>query len=579
MKKTVALSLIILINIFFINQSFGQGTLKYKTYHQNNFEKNKIFGETFHFWSYKNRWFPSANDTLPYFVDDRDYKGITNYGVTFRSKNFKTFQFVENFSMCFLKVEFINCDFNPKDSIINIEGFVSGGWNEPVKKGNLQNHINIYLGEKTDTISSRYFEEMRSINKELIEAKLNNVEVDEFAVLDKFPSFYFKKYSYYRTSPTGRRLFKISGKVNTKSLLAFGSRGCYTEIFDIGSMIFSPNKNIREKNLKNQNIDCKPIITNNNRVSYNEKEQPIKEDISYYLYTKNAENYILSRQYAKAIEQYNLLNQKYPTLFARDIHNAIRCAILSRDLNTTFLWSEKLALKGVPLPYFNAKIFTKLRANQSWKSFCTKYDSLLNVTKSQWDLNLKQEMQNLLNEDQSNYGIANRKNSQTLYQTTEKITKNFVSILELKGFPSEEKIGVPTQNDTILVQSPDYNVIIRHAVQQKPKELPKLLELLSKYEKQLTYDMGRSNNHKNFPNACFHIYKGNLYKVKSCKENSIIINKIKFKFNNPNNFIVDFGDYIISEYNPENPKEWDDYYSNNFNFITKLTDDWKFYEK
>jgi hypothetical protein len=44
-------------------------------------------------------------------------------------------------------------------------------------------------------------------------------------------------------------------------------------------------------------------------------------------------------------------------------------------------------------------------------------------------------------------------------------------------------------------------------------------------------------------------------------------------------FSIDNGNYIISEYNPEDPKERDEYYEHNFNFVQKLTDDWKFYEK
>ncbi|WP_293871598.1 hypothetical protein [Flavobacterium sp.] len=131
----------------------------------------------------------------------------------------------------------------------------------------------------------------------------------------------------------------------------------------------------------------------------------------------------------------------------------------------------------------------------------------------------------------------------------------------------------------ILIQSPDYNVIIRHAVQQKPKGLSELMILLDKSAELLEYDKERSSNHKNFPNSCYHIYKGNLYKNKSCPSSSIIENKIKFKFKNFNAFIIDYGDFIVSEYNKENPKEWDDYYDNNFDFIMKLTDDWEFYEK
>jgi hypothetical protein len=82
-----------------------------------------------------------------------------------------------------------------------------------------------------------------------------------------------------------------------------------------------------------------------------------------------------------------------------------------------------------------------------------------------------------------------------------------------------------------------------------------------------------------FYNSCFHIYKGNLYNSKSCGKNDLAVKKIIFRFNNPNGFIMDYGNFIVSEYNASNPKEKDDYYNQNFNFIMKLTDDWEFYEK
>ena len=146
--------------------------------------------------------------------------------------------------------------------------------------------------------------------------------------------------------------------------------------------------------------------------------------------------------------------------------------------------------------------------------------------------------------------------------------------------PSEEKIGAFTKNDTILIQSPEFGVIIRHAVQQKPKGLNELNELLEQNYKALEFDLKRSSTHRNFPGACFHIYKGNLYIDKSCDYNSdAMVKKMVFMFNNPNGFIIDNGNFIVSEYNPEDPKEWDDYYENNFKLIVKLTEDWEFYEK
>jgi hypothetical protein len=582
LRKIVTLSLIVLINIVFINVSLGQNLLKNKTYNQNNFEKNKVFNDVYNLWgSYKGNWFSKSKDSISYFVDDRNYKGIVNYGVTFRSKNYINFNFIENLSMCFLKVEINNCNYNPKDSVINIEGFVSGredwGWNEFVKGKKTKNYINIFLGERKDTIKACYLGKI--VDKDTIEVKLNNKEIDEFTVLDKFPAFYLKNYSYYRTALEGRYSFKISGKVTKNTLLAFGSCSSYSEIFDLGSMIYYLNKNNQEKNIKKQEPDCKTLIIKNKLVADIEKEKTQKEEINYYTYTQNAENYILIRQFARAKEQYNLLNQNYPSLFARDIHNAIRCAILSRDFKTAFWWGEKLAYKGVELPYFNSKIFVGMRKNPEWKIFSIKFDSICKLTKNNLNLKLKNELTDLLNEDQADYGLEKRKDPKVLYETTERITGKLIDLLKSEGYPSEDKTGIYVEKDTILISFPDYNVLFRHAIQQKPKNLAILSELLDKYSNTLEYDRKRSFVDVMPYNSCFHIYKGNLYNSKACGRNDLMVRKITFKFRNPYGFIMDYGNFIVSEYNPNSPKEWDDYYEQNYNFIMKLTEDWKFYEK
>lgn len=571
--------MIIILNLVFINLLTGQNTSKYKKYDQKNFDKNRVSINTYHLWWYKNRWAPSVKDTLPYFVDDRNYKGIINYGVEFRSKDYRTFNFFEDVTMYFLNIEVKNCKFNPNDNKIEIVGFVSGGWGEEVKNGwnETENNIDIFIGEKKDTVNACYFGD--NINKDNIEVKWNNKIIDDFVILDTFPSFYMKNYSYYRTVPKGKRPFKIIAKVDKNTILAFGARNCYSEIFEIGAMIYSPQKNKLKKGIKKQEMVCQPLIIKNKLVADIENEKTAKKTINYYTYTEKAENYIITRQYAKAKEQYNLLIQNYPIQFARDIHNAIRCAILSRDIKTAFLWCEKLASKGVTMAYFNAKIFTGLKKNANWIPFSVKYDSLYKLNQTKLNLNLKQQIEALLNEDQSDYGLATRKDPKIMFETTVRVTDKLIELLRKEGFPSEEKIGTYVKNDTTLVSSPDYNVLIRHAFQQKPKNTIILNELLDKSIDVLEYDSKRSPNNIMDYNSCFHIYKGNLYNDKSCGNNDLMVKKIIFKFNNPYSFIIDYGNYITTEYNKENPKEYDTYYEQRFNFIMKLTDDWEFYEK
>ena len=311
----------------------------------------------------------------------------------------------------------------------------------------------------------------------------------------------------------------------------------------------------------------------------NSRSQTQKEEINYYNYTKSAENYILNRQYGKAKEQYNLLAQNYPTLFARDIHNAVRCAVLSRDFKNAFMWGEKLALKGIELPYFNAKIFTSLRKNPEWKSFSIKYDSVCKNAQRKFNLNLKKEITNLLNEDQADYGLENRKNRKTLYETTERLTAKLIDLLKKEGYPSEEKIGSFTVKDTVLVSFPDFNVLIIHALQQKPDNLSALNELLAKSSNALEYDGKRQINNTMGEGSCFRIYKGNLYSSKGCGRNELEIRRISFKFSNPNGFIMEYGNFVVEAHDSKFPDEVDNDYKQRYNLIMKLTDDWEFYDK
>lgn len=578
---TTVFIITLIINFAFSNAAYSQNLYSVQ-YTQKDFEKNKIYDQAYNFLKYKNRLISNKQDTLqiPYFVDDRNYKGLINYGVVFRSRDYRNFIFTEGFYMHFLKVDFEKAIFNPKDSIIEIEGFISGGWGDSAKielrENGIENNIDVYLGEKTDTTKNCYYS--RVVNPDLIEVKVNNREIDENTILDTFPAFYFKKPSHYRTLPKGRRPFKIKGKVSTNTLLAFGGKNCYSEIFDLGTMVHYPKKNKRKKVKQRETLGYKAIIVNNKLLSDIEKEKAKVEEINYYTYTEKAEDYILRRQYAKAKEQYIALNKEYPVLFARDIHNAIRCALFSRDYENTFYWGEELAKKGVKIDYFKASIFCTLKKNKQWKSFSARYDSIYKEYQNSRNYKLKGEIEKLVQEDQADYGLDNRKEPKILYERTERVTDKLIALLKKEGYPSEEQIGVYTENDTILITAPDYHVLIRHAIQQNPTNLAILNDLLGKSINNLEYDSKRSPNNVFHYNSCFHIYKGNLYSSKSCGSNYLMVKKMKFIFNNPYSFFIYTDNFIVTEYNPESPEEYDKYYEENFDFVLKLTDNWDYFE-
>lgn len=520
----------------------------------------------------------TQGDTATYFIDPSAYKGILNYGVDFASKDKRTFTFIENYNVFYTDVVFEKCTFSPKDSIAEIEGRVTGGWNTvDFKGGPPADLVEVAVGNLKKDRYVIYFN--FGLRSEKLTITYKGQEKKESFPLDTLKTYVFEKYRYKKAF-RGTEPFKIKVKVDKNTVMSIGKLSCFAHFYNIGALFYADRPKQVAKPRKDKNAPRLLRIIENN-VQVNDAKNQLKKQIpSYYQFTEKAEAYILSRQMAKAKETYVLLAKEHQTLFATDIHNAIRVSVLSRDVKAAFWWGEKMAAKGVALPYFNSKIFSAMRKNPQWKNFSVRYDSILKAAQANWNLKLKKEINDLLIEDQTDYGLTNRKDPEVLYETTVRVTDKFIVLLKEHGYPSEEKIGAFTKNDTLLIQSPDFHVIMRHAVQQKPKGLEALNDLLNENYQSLEFDLKRSNTHRNFPGACFHIYKGNLYIDKSCDYNSqAMVRKMVFMFNNPNKFIIDNGNYIISEYNAENPKEWDDHYQNNFNFITKLTDDWEFYEK
>jgi hypothetical protein len=583
-KITFSLFFLFTTQFFFAQQkpkevkSFAQ-----KEFNAYKFEENKYDLRTKNSFLYLR----TENDTSSYYLDPSDYKGIVNYGVDFASRDKKVVNFIENYEIYYTDVLFEKCFFSKSDSIAEIEGQIFGGWNTFDFKGKPPvDVVEISVGElkkSSAVIKCEYTSSLNWIGKfdsisYIITYK--GEEKKESFPIDTLDIMTLEKLSFRKQLPASSR-FKVRFKVNKNSVLSIGKLSCYTHFYNIGEMFFTQQKRkgiISPKKDKNAPRFVK-IIENN--VQVNDPKNQIKKEVPlYYQLTEKAETFILTRQYAKAKDTYMLLAKEYPTLFARDIHNAIRVAVLSRDMKNAFIWGEELAKKGIELPYFNSKIFNGLKKNLEWKSFSKKYDSICKLSQTKWNSNLKRQVNDLLNEDQADYGLENRKESVVLYETTERVTDKLIDLIKKEGYPSEEKIGAFTKNDTILIQSPEFGVIIRHAVQQKSKGLNELNQLLEQSYKALEFDLKRSSTHRNFPGACFHIYKGNLYIDKSCDYNSdAMVKKMVFMFNNPNGFIIDNGNFIVSEYNPEDPIELDEHYNNNFKLVTKLTDDWKFYEK
>jgi hypothetical protein len=555
---------IVLFGFFLIAVASAQST---KRYSQKDFDRNSKFSDVYEFID-KKVWRSNKNDTLSYFVDNRAYKGVLNYGVKIESVSKKSFHFVETFTLYRLNVVFNTCRYASKTQEIEIEGVVSGGWTGGLRKGSPKNYLTAFLGVKKDTIFHCLLGNAcyKPLFGEGLLVSQKGKKIGNETVLDSFPAFYMKPDKSLDLPTEGDRPFKIKGKINSASYLVFGGLGCYSEVFDIGAMVFRPSlNNINSK--QTPKADFETIIFQNNLVS----ELKNQKKSEYYIDVDLAEDLILKRKHGDAKEQYRTILTKYSRVYAQDIHNAIRCAILNRDEETAFLWSEKMAMKGVGIAYFNAKVFEKMRMKPRWESFSKKYDSIYQLNSGRIDHSLRKKMNELLEEDQADYGLKNRKSPPVLYATTERVTQKLIDLLKKEGYPSEEKIGVLQMNDTILA-SETYHVIIRHAVQQKPDNLSELMLMLDKSCDDLMYDKPRTPNHSGIlGQSGFYIYKDMLYMSKSCGRNENMIAKFKFIFNNPNQFKITQPDYVVIPYEEKSALSDEERYRNEFIPILKVS--------
>lgn len=555
-----------------------------KKYTQKDLEAYRTNPNTYNFWWHKNKVRELIeNDTFPYFVDERNYKGIINYGVKFSSLNSRNFNYSENFVMHKLQVLITNCVYRTKDSILSVEGTISGGPDSNSLIGG-KNNVDVFIGEVKDTVSALHFRNLPGLNPKEVFATYKGEQINEFVILDTFPSLYMKEYSHFNTNSGDIKTFKITGKIEKNTAIVFASINCFTEIFDIGSLIFSNNKTKLSSNFKskpNDELEFKVIIKNNIQIS--NKDNIIEpETLSYFKTTEQAEDYILQRQYGKAKELYDNLFKDNKYMFARDMHNALRCSTIARDYNSVLFWSKKLALKGVDLSYFDAKIFDVVKKQNQWKLFLDEYSELNKTHKEGLNTTLINQLEELIEIDQKYYvkNSLGQIERSILTKTTEFVDGELIKLIKKEGFPTEEKIGVQMSADGMTIRRPKYFVLIAHSYQINSDKLSTIKRIRNVSANKLEYDAFRDNLELFLSsNSCFHIYKGNLYNNKTCIPlNKMQLQKIVYRFNNEHKFIINDGEYTVIPYEHKQEKDDEIFFKERFNFVMKLTDDWFFYE-
>ncbi|MGY0393553.1 hypothetical protein ACW5R3_13480 [Bizionia sp. KMM 8389] len=575
-KCSLSLGFVILF-ILITNTSFSQSN---KEFSQNDFDAYKINQDTYDFWWDGDEYSHFKNgDSIPYFVDIKSYKGILNYGVAYHSHDGRTSVFIEDFTMHNLRVEIKSCIFDKNENKISISGKVKSNrqWQGVDKQ------IQVAIGEIKDTLA--YVRVEHAIFKEKNYITYHGERVEGDLVLDSLKAFYLKNMVGFETSKPYIEKFSIEAIINENSVLAFGLGCSFAEIFNIGDMVFLNDK----PKIKNPEIIAfqdkqpTPIIRKNMAVLWQTPEEVIVPE--YYQVMDKAEQYILKKQYGAARNEYNAFLKNNHYVFARDIHNAVRVAILSRDYKTAIIWSEKLVAKGVGLTYFEAPIFNRIEKQPEWHDFINGFDDLHSTFLKTQDTVLIRKLNAIVDLDQKYY--VGRRKGEYSHEDAVAITEindvNLIQLIDEHGFPTEEKIGVFVKNDYIIDTNPRYRVLLYHSYQTNRPSWMQLKNIIETAYSKFKYDSFRDgfNNIIALGGNCFAIYKGNLYVEKGCFLDNLkkLQKQIRFQFNNPYHFIMSTNDFAVFPYEVHNDEANNKFMKDHYNFVEQLTDDWLWYEK
>lgn len=549
--------------IFFLFSviSFGQNG-KTKLFYNKQIFKYKISTPKQNYYNSKNSFVPTQ-DTLNYFVDERNYKVIQEHDVVFFDENNMIRDVIEINTHNTFEIHFTKLQYHKKDSVFIVEGKIKDGWDGRGYQ-NFRNNVDVFIGNYQDTISYSYAPDYLYETKIVFKGK----ETQGIFPIDSFPSIYMKNYSRFTTKAGNDRVFSIKGKINPKSILAFGLRGHEASIFDVGSLVFKQNlREIQKESWKKDN-------------DLNEENNIVKTNTDLYFEQVNiAEQFIVQGYLKRALDLYTDVFRKNNYAFAVDLNNAIRVSLALKRFGSTLYFSKMLASKGVPLSFFNASDFDEFKTTKEWKMLKVAYPKLKSNFESTKSLALINGLNQLVQEDQAVYEKHARKEVEriVLKPTTDSITRKWIELVSKHGFPSEEKIGVRIKNDTVIIPRHEYSVLIAHAHQTNCDYLLEMKKVLNHAKDSLLFNTNSYDVKDLLREPNLIIYKGNLYKQKGSQSNVREIEKIKFIFNQKNAQYIMKGNYRI--YAVDQPDEDDSRIELFYDFITKLTDDWYFYEK
>ena len=188
----------------------------------------------------------------------------------------------------------------------------------------------------------------------------------------------------------------------------------------------------------------------------------------YYNIVASAKNYYSRKKYKDANKEFKLAFSKVQFALGHDLSFALVAANKSKDYNWAGTIAEKLAKGGIPLRYFS-----KYKKEKWYEKFNSEFENYSNYYRDSLSTQLRDKLLSLIKRDREFNSEYHKWRAHKIEMTLDElidgaseILEEFKNLVEIYGFPTEQKMGYNYVSSKDMIESYPIDVLIIHIYQR-----------------------------------------------------------------------------------------------------------------
>lgn len=188
----------------------------------------------------------------------------------------------------------------------------------------------------------------------------------------------------------------------------------------------------------------------------------------YYQIVESAKNYSSKQKYKDANKEFKHAFSKVEFPLGHDLSFALIAANKSKDDNWAGIVAKKLAKGGIPLRYF-----AKYKREKWYKKFNLEFENYSNHYQDNLNPQLRVKLLSLLKKDREFNSEYHKWRAHKIEMTLDElidsaseILEEFKNLVEIYGFPTEQKMGYNYVRSKNMIESYPIIVLIIHIYQR-----------------------------------------------------------------------------------------------------------------